>query len=157
MTRLPYVIFAFVVALGATFVLPQHPARAAATADAWSANGGSACEKYLTPAVTDAILNSHAAPPKRTDPSSCNSFPIYIKLSAANVAAFRAQVPRIADAHPIGGIGDAAYWNGAGALSAVKGDRGCVINVLVPGSAKVTGEALAKKLGAVCDQLFALP
>jgi hypothetical protein len=156
MTRLPHAVIAFLVPVGAILVLP-HPARAATTAAAWSANGGAACEKYLTPAVTDAILNSHAAPPKRTDPTSCNSFPIYIKLSAANVATFRAQLPRIADAHPIGGIGEAAYWNGAGALSAVKGDRGCVINVLVPGSAKVMGEALAQKLGAVCDQLFALP
>jgi hypothetical protein len=66
-------------------------------------------------------------------------------------------LPRIADAHPIGGIGDAAYCDGAGALSAVKGDRGCVINALVPGTTKATGEALARKLGAVCDQLFSLP
>ena len=156
MTRLPHVLFAVVLALVAVFVSP-HPVRAADSVAAWSANGGNACEKYLTPAVTNAILASHAAPPKRTDPASCNSYPIYIQLSVANVAAFRAQMPRIAGAHPINGIGDAAYWNEAGALSAVKGDRGCVINVLVPGSTKVTGEALAQKLGAVCDQLFALP
>jgi len=157
MTRLPHVVTAFAMAVGASLILPQHPAHAAATAVEWSANGGTACERYLTPAVTDAILNSHAGSPKRADATSCNSFPIYIKLSAANVAAFRAQLPRVADAHPIVGIGDAAYWNEAGALSAVKGDRGCVINVLVPGSTKVTGEALAQKLGAVCNQLFALP
>jgi hypothetical protein len=157
MARIPHLVFAYAVVFGAFLVLPRHPAQAADTTAAWTANGGTACEKYLTPAVTDAILNSHAAPPKKTDSTSCNSYPIYIKLSMAQVAAFRAQLPRIAGAHSIKGIGDAAYWNEGGALSAVKGDRGCVINVLVPGSAKVTGEALAQKLGAVCERLFALP
>ena len=146
-----------IVALGVMLGFAPHPALAATTAADWSANGGTACEKYLSPAVTDAILNSHAGPPKRTDPTSCNSYPIYVRLLPANVASFRSQMPRIAGAHPISGIGDAAYWNEAGALSAVKGDRGCDINVLVPGSSKVTGEALARKLGLVCEQLFAIP
>ncbi len=157
MTRIPYATCTFLMTFGLGLALLQYPAHAADTGAAWSANGGTACEKYLTPAVTDAILSSRASPPKRTDPTACNSYPIYIKLSAANVASFRAQMPRIAGAHPINGIGDAAFWNEAGAVSAVKGDRGCVINVLVPGSTKVTGQALAQKLGAVCDQLFALP
>jgi hypothetical protein len=58
---------------------------------------------------------------------------------------------------PISGIGDAAYWNEAGALSAVKGDRMCDISVVIPGAAKIRGAALAEKLGAICNQLFTLP
>jgi hypothetical protein len=57
------------------------------------------------------------------------------------------------------GVGDAAFWNHAGALSAVKGhERGCNISVI--GEAygmKLQDEALAQKLGQVCNKLFALP
>lgn len=127
----------------------------------WAANGASACEKYLGPQVVGAILLQPAGHARRVDAQSCEylssgSGMIEIRLTAADVDVFRQELPRIMGAHPITGIGDAAYWNEAGALSAVKGHgRGCDISVLV--GSKVRGEALAQQLGKICNALFALP
>jgi hypothetical protein len=107
--------------------------RAASSGSAWIANGATACEKYLTPAVTAAILRTPPGHAQRADANSCNAYPIYIGLKVTSVAVFRQQLPLIAFAHPISGIGDAAFWNDAGAVSAVKGDRGCDISASFPG------------------------
>lgn len=88
---------------------------------------------------------------------SMRGFPHTLDPGVINVALFRNEMPRIFGAHSIGGIGDAAYWNEAGALSSVKGDRGCDISVIVPGAAKFSGTVLGQKLGAICNELFALP
>ena len=148
---------ALAVSLGAGAGLPGGGALAASSDAAWSANGGTACAKYLTPAATGAILNSPAGKAQSGGASSCNAGPIYLSLKPANLALFRQEIPRIAGAHPISGIGDAAYWNESAALAAVKGGRECNISVIIPGSAKLSGAALAGKLGAICNQLFALP
>jgi len=135
------------------------PAPAAqGTGSAWTANGATACEKYLTPDVVAAILRNPAGHPRRLDANSCNVGPIYISLIVADIDIFRAELPRIFQAHPIGGIGDGAYWNGAGALSAVKGhNRGCDISVIDPGAPKIHNAELGQKLGDVCNKLFAIP
>jgi hypothetical protein len=125
--------------------------------NSWTANGGSACEKYLTPDVLAAILTSPAGPAARLDADMCHTGSIYIHLKVANVVVFRQEVSNIAFAHPIDGVGDAAFWNQAGALSAVKRpDRGCDISVVGP-PPKIHDEALAQKLGEICNKLFALP
>ncbi len=125
----------------------------------WTANGASACQKYLTPDVVAAILPQPAGPAQRIDATSCQTGNVSIYLKVADVDAFRQELRRIVGAHPIAGIGDAAYWNEAGALSAVKGhDRGCDISdIAALGTAKISDEALAKKLGVICNKLFALP
>ena len=135
------------------------PAPAAqGTGSAWTANGATACEKYLTPDVVAAILRNPAGHPRRLDANSCNVGPIYISLIVADIDIFRAELPRIFQAHPIGGIGDGAYWNGAGALSAVKGhNRGCDISVIDPGAPKIHNAELGQKLGEICNKLFAIP
>ena len=156
MTRTTPLATILTTSLGAALIFPAVFARAT-TGSPWIANGATACEKYLTPVVTAAILNAPPGHAQRTAPNSCSAHPIYITLKAASVPAFKQELPLIAGAHPIAGIVDAAYWNEAGAVSAVKGDRGCDISVIVPGSAKVTGADLAQKLGAICNQLFALP
>jgi len=91
------------------------PALAApgSSGSAWTANGATACEKYLTPDVVAAILRNPAGKPRRLDANSCNVGPIYISLKVADIDVFRAELPRIFQAHSIGGIGDGAYWNGA--------------------------------------------
>ena len=133
-------------------------APAAAVNNDWTANGATACEKYLTPDVVAAILRRPAGASQRIDASSCHAGPIYITLKIASIDAFRQQLPRIAGAHTMAGVGDGAYWNEAGAVSAVKGhDRGCDISVIDPGAPKIHGEALGQKLGAVCKRLFGLP
>ncbi|HEX4494587.1 MAG TPA: hypothetical protein VIE43_02870 [Thermoanaerobaculia bacterium] len=124
----------------------------------WTANGATACEKFLTPDVVAAILRSPAGAAQRIDASSCHAGPIYISLNNSNIDVFRQEVPRIVGAHTMAGVGDGAFWNQAGAVSAVKGhDRGCDISVIDPGAPKIHGEALGQKLGAVCNRLFGLP
>ena len=82
--------------------------------------------KYLTPDVLAAILRNPAGRPERIDATSCHTGSISIYLKVANVDVFRQELPRTAFAHPMAGVGDAAYWNPAGAVSAVKDpDRGC--------------------------------
>jgi DNA-binding LytR/AlgR family response regulator len=108
--------------------------------------------------VVAAILRNPAGHPRRLNANSCNVGPIYINLIVADIDIFRAELPRIFQAHPIGGIGDGAYWNGAGALSAVKGhNRGCDISVIDPGAPKIHNAELGQKLGEICNKLFAIP
>jgi hypothetical protein len=134
------------------------PAAAAAPAgNQWITNGATACEKYLTPDVVAAILDAPADHPRRLSAYSCNAGNIYITLKVADIDAFRLELPMITGVHLMAGVGDGAYWNGAGAVSAVKGhDRGCDISV-IGGAPRIHGAALGQKLGEICNELFALP
>jgi hypothetical protein len=136
------------------------PGAASASPDkgsSWTANGATACERFLTPDVLAAVLTSPAGHAAQLDTDFCHTGSIYIHLLVANVDVFRQEVPNIAFAHPLMGVGDAAFWNQAGALSSVKRpDRGCDISVVGP-PPKIHDEALAQKLGEVCNKLFALP
>ena len=153
--RLPTLAFAAVLAMLA-FTSPALAAPAGGSA--WTANGATACEKYLTPNVVAAILSSPAGHPRRLDANSCMVGPIYVALKVADIDVFRQELQMIAGVHLIGGIGDGAYWNQAGALSAVKGhDRGCDISVISPGAAKIHNAELGQKLGDICNKLFAIP
>lgn len=127
-----------------------------ATGQSWTANGSSACERFLTPDVVAAILTQPAGPAARIDANSCHTGGIYISLKVASIESFRLELPRIVGTHPLAGVGDGAYWNGAGAVSAVKGhDRGCDIGV-IGAATKIRDEALGQKLGEICNKLFAL-
>jgi hypothetical protein len=129
----------------------------ASTDKNWTANGATACERYLTPDVAAPIIGTHAGPAARLDADLCHTGSIYIHLIIANLDVFRQEIPNIAFAHPMTGVGDAAFWNQAGALSAVKRpDRGCDISV-VGAPPKIHDAALAQKLGEICNKLFALP
>lgn len=146
-----------VAALGA--YAPVAANGAPPTGHEWTANGASACQKFLTQDVVAAILGKAPGPAVQIDATSCNTGSIYISLEVANVDVFKQEIPRIVGAHPMSGVGDAAFWNHAGALSAVKGhERGCNISVIGEAYAtKLHDEALAQKLGEVCNKLFALP
>ena len=144
--------------LGTAFFLGLAPN--VGLAQGWTANGATACEKYLTPEFIAAVLGDKPEPAKVTGPNSCmtKSGSLYITLSVKDVTEFRRELPRIAGVHLLSGVGDAAYWNGSGAVSAVKSpNRACLIGVLVQQSAKIHDEELGKKLGEVCNKLFALP
>jgi len=124
---------------------------------AWIDNGGTACEKYLTPEVMAAILRYPAGHPRRLDAHSCNAGPIYITLRVTDIDVFRQELSMIAGVHQMSGVGDGAYWNEAGAFSAVKGhDRGCEISVIDPGAPKIHNAELGQKLGEICNKLFAI-
>jgi len=133
-------------------------ASASAANSAWVNNGASACEKYLTPDVLAAILPNPAGLTQRIDGQSCHTGAIYISLIVADIDVFRQEVPRIVGTHPFAGVGDGAYWNAAGtSVAAVKGHtRGCHVS-MIGAATKIQDEALAQKLGDICNKLFALP
>jgi hypothetical protein len=148
---------------------PQPSASASAgdlasNATDWTGNGATACDRYLTPDVVAAILVDPAGHSHRLTAQSCEyqtkqSGNIGITLKVGNVDAFRQQMKMIAATNPMTGLGDAAYWNEAGAVSSVKGNRGCDIEAFGVAfhATKLSGEALGKQLGAICAKLFALP
>jgi hypothetical protein len=153
--KLPSLAFAAVLAMLA-FTAPALAASGGGSA--WIDNGGTACEKYLTPDVVAAILRAPAGHPRQLDAHSCNVGPIYISLKVSDIDVFRQELPMIAGVHRMDGVGDGAYWNEAGAFSAVKGhDRGCEISVIDPGASKIHNAELGQKLGEICNKLFAIP
>jgi hypothetical protein len=142
--------------IAATIGLCEPGKAAAANGQSWTANGASACERFLTPEVVAAIIGGTPGPTAPLDANSCHSGSIYITLRVEDVTSFKLKLPQIVGVHMMSGVGDLAYWNQAGAISAVKGhDRGCDIGV-IGGSTKVRDEALGKKLGEICNKLFAL-
>lgn len=133
------------------------PASAASSGQSWIANGATACEKFLTPDVLAGILMKPDGSARKIDGTSCNTGPVYITLMVKDVDVFKLELPRIVGVHMMSGVGDLAYWNQAGAISAVKGhDRGCDISV-IGGAPKIHDAALGQKLGEICTKLFALP
>lgn len=157
MQSLSRLLFVTVAVVMGTMAFTAPPSVVAGSGN-WIDNGATACEKYLTPAVVATILRNPAGQPHRVDAHTCNAGPIYITLKVADIDVFRAEMPRIYGAHPISGVGDSAFWNQAGALSAVKGhDRGCDISVIDPGAPKIHNAELGQKLGDICNKLFALP
>jgi hypothetical protein len=136
---------------------PASAARAPFDA-AWNANGATACEKFLTPEVMSAVLDDPSGAATKDGATSCHRGSIYIVLKVSTPSLLKQEIPRIAFAHAMTGVGDVAFWNPAGAVSAAKApDRGCDISVLnAPAVAKLKDEPLGQKLGAVCNQLFAL-
>jgi hypothetical protein len=149
-------VSSFLPGLAALFVLVPIVGHA----QSWTANGATACEKYLTPEFVSAVLGDPPEPAKRTGPNSCTtrSGSLYITLNTKDVNEFRRELPRIAGVHVMSGVGDAAYWNASGAVTAVKSpNRECVVGVLLQTSAKIHDAALGKKLGEICNKLFALP
>ncbi len=153
------------IAAATTLVWTLSSRRSVSAADrpfdnAWNANGATACETLLTPALMSAVLNDPSGTPTKDSATSCHRGAIYITLEVKDPAKLKQEIPRIAFAHPMTGVGDVAYWNDAGATVAAKApDRGCEIQGVLAVSyhgTKMTGEALGKKLGEVCNELFAL-
>ena len=139
-------------------------ARRAPDGPNWTSNGATACERYLTPSVVAAILAHPAGRTKALSPQACtyetadNSGSLSITLTNAGPSAFDQYQQFLVDPVPLPGVGDKASRSRTG-IDAVKGqDRTCTIDAVgPPGSTKLTGEALARELGAVCNALFALP
>lgn len=132
--------------------------------DAWVNNGAHACERYLSHDVVAAILNNPDGASKALSVQACsystsnNAGSIAITLSNAGPSAFDAYQKYLADPQPLQGVGDKASQSLIG-IDAVKGaDRSCSIDAGgAPGSLRLKGAELGQKLGAICNQLFALP
>ena len=132
--------------------------------EAWQKNGAQACERYLTHDVVASILATADGASKTLSVQACsfstsdNSGSISITLSSAGPAAFDAYQKYLVDPQPLSGVGDKASQSVIG-IDAVKGtDRSCSIDAGgAPGSLRLKGPELGQKLGALCNQLFALP
>jgi hypothetical protein len=135
-----------------------------ARAGAWIKNGAEACNKYLTQDVLAALLTTPAGESKVLSPQACSyttadsGGTITITLTEAGPAVFDAFQKYLVDPVPLPGVGDKASQSIIG-IDAVKGnDRNCSIDAGgAPGSLKMHGAELGRKLGAICNQLFALP
>lgn len=136
----------------------------ASAAASWTANGATACDTHLTPVLIEKVLAHTAGQAKKLSPQACtyetadNSGSISITLANAGPAVFDAHQQYLVNPVPLSGVGDKASRSMIG-IEAVKGnDRMCSIDVVgPPGSTKVTGEALARELGGICNDLFTLP
>lgn len=131
----------------------------AAAGGEWTANGATACDTYLTPDFVGQVLKNPAGHSKKLGAQAC-SFEstdfssINITLIAAGPAEFDAHQQYQTNPVPLPGVGDKAVRTPIG-IEAVKGsDRMCSVDVT---GSKLSGEALAQKVGEVCNKLFALP
>jgi hypothetical protein len=132
--------------------------------DAWINNGAHACERYLNSDFVASILTTADGASKPLSGQACSYVTrdaggsITITLSNAGPAAFDAYQKYLVDPQPLSGVGDRATQSLIG-IDAVKGaDRSCSIDAGgAPGSLRLKGADLGQKLGAICNQLFALP
>ncbi|MEO6799572.1 MAG: hypothetical protein ABI178_06520 [Rhodanobacter sp.] len=133
---------------------------AGASGGEWASNGATACEKYLTADFVAQIFSKADGQAKRLSGWSCSyqtsGASIDITLIHGDVAAFEADQKNLSSPVPLSGVGDKAV-NSATGVESVKGNRMCDIGVTPPFGNKLQGEALAQKLGEVCNTLFALP
>jgi hypothetical protein len=133
-------------------------------ADAWVNNGAHACERYLSHEDVAAILTNPEGASKALSVQACSystsddAGSITITLLNAGPSAFDAYQKYLVDPQPLPGVGDKASQSLVG-IDAVKGvDRSCTIDTVgAPGSLRLKGAELGQKLGAICNQLFALP
>jgi hypothetical protein len=133
-------------------------------AGGWTANGAGACDRYLKPDVVSAILNNPAGANKTLSPQSCSysttdsGGTITITLTDAGPVAFDAYQKYLVNPQPLPDVGDKASQSMIG-IVAVKGtDRNCSIDAGgAPDALRIRGAELGKKLGEICNQLFALP
>jgi hypothetical protein len=145
---------------GATNAASGSAPSAVAGSD-WASNGATACEKFLTPDFVAQIFPKPEGHAKKLAGWSCSyetaDFSnINITLMNAGAAAFEADQKNLSNPVPLSGVGDKAV-NSMTGVEAVKGNRMCDIGVMPPFGNKLSGEALAHKLGEVCNKLFALP
>jgi len=130
----------------------------------WTDNGATACDTYLTHDLVSAVLSNPTGQSKKLSVQSCtyettdSGGSITITLTNAGLPAFDHYQQYLADPVPLAGVGDKASQSVTG-IDAVKGaHRGCDIDAGgAPGSLKLHGAELGQKLGAICNQLFALP
>jgi hypothetical protein len=132
--------------------------------DSWVNNGAQACQRYLSHEVVASILTNAEGTIKVLSTQACvfsvdaGDGRIAITLSNAGPAAFDEYQKYLVDPQPLSGVGDKASQSLIG-IDAVKGpDRTCTIDAGgAPDSLRLKDAELGQKLGAICNQLFALP
>lgn len=152
-------------ARGVTTMMPA----AAFPGSTWAANGASACQKLLTADVLGAFL---VHPAGKSEPlqsgegciygSNLGSTTLRIDLFDHITSEDWERLIKRNDPKAIAlpGVGDKAMRvDNSYAVDAWKnGGRRCSVRLIpLDEQPKLTGEPLAKKLGGICNQLFALP
>jgi hypothetical protein len=137
---------------------------AAVAGNHWTDNGATACDTYLTHDLVSAVLTNPAGQSKKLSVQSCtyqtsdSGGSITITLTNAGLSAFDHYQQYLVNPVPLPGVGDKASQSIIGIDAAKGADRGCDIDAGgAPGSLKLHGAELGQKLGAICNQLFALP
>lgn len=135
---------------------------ASATGAYWIANGATACDTYLTLAVVGEILKKPAGHTKKLSPQACayettDFASISITLTPGGTSGLDRHMKYLVDPVLLAGVGDKAVRTIVGIEAAKGADRMCSIDVTPPFATTTSGEPLAQKLGAICNQLFALP
>jgi hypothetical protein len=141
---------------------PESPRRTGA--DAWIANGATACDRYLSRDVVAAILTNPSGSAKTLSAQACSyttndsAGTITITLTNAGPAAFDEYQKYLVNPEPLQGVGDKASQSMIGIVAMKGANRNCSIDAGgAPGSLRLRGAELGQKLGAICNQLFALP
>lgn len=137
----------------------NHASVAAAQAN-WSSLGATACDRFLTPDVTNAILSQPAGPAKRLSAQACSvdvsGGSLSITLIVDGPAGFDAFTQNLTDPQPLAGVGDKALRHMIGIAAFKSPNMVCTIDAVgAPGFLKLSGAALGQALGAVCNKLFA--
>jgi hypothetical protein len=157
-------VTAAVVSCASTGCSKTAPSVQTQGAGSWIANGAGACDRYLSRDVVAAILNNPAGANKTLSPQACSysttdsGGTIAITLTNAGPLAFDAYQKYLVNPQSLPGVGDKASQSMIG-IVAVKGtDRNCSIDAGgAPDALRIHGAELGKKLGEICNQLFALP
>jgi len=140
----------------------SQSASAPAAGAPWIANGATACDTYLTSAVVGEILKNPSGHTKKLSPQACayettDFASISITLIPGGTSSLDRHMQYLPEPVPLAGVGDKAVRTMLGIEAAKGADRMCSIDVTPPFATKTSGEPLAQKLGAICNQLFALP
>jgi len=148
--------------------LPTIASPTSTQAGDWASNGATACTKLLTADFLKAILIHPSGKSEAQDGESCafsaDSGETTIKIELYDhltLEAWKAynKVDR-PTAIALAGVGDQALRvENPVVIDAWKtGGRNCRVMLLaILEQPKLTSDALAKKLGGICNQLFALP
>ena len=119
---------------------------------------------YVTPGIVAEILTHPAGQGKKLSSQACtyettdDSGSLSITLTNAGPSAFDSYQQFLVNPVPLSGVGEKASGSLIG-IDAVKGhDKTFTIDAVgPPRSNRLPGEALARQLGAICNELFALP
>jgi hypothetical protein len=161
-TQMTIAAWAFVLAAATT------PEGTVAQGSGWANNGATACKKLLTPAFMAAILANPAGESQpRADGHGCvfggdgGDSPLLIELYEHISTSDWDRLVKMnyRQAIAVSGVGDKAIRSDEGYdfYAWKTGDRTCAVKLVPLGSTpKLAGDALAKKFGEICNQLFAL-